>query len=345
MDKPKMDKFLWVMFWWAIWDAFWAPVEFIAEWCFEPVDTKEWKIWLMKFWKDFWDRTDDTAMALLLADSLVRSWWSDVVDQLENYLKRKESWHMWLKDYPEWIGKQVRIMLDRYIDYKNHWWEEPRTKDLSWQMMDWNWSLMRIWPVPLYFYDNAKEALKWASESSITTHNSDLCIDSCIYYTWLIWWAIHGVSKEELMKWFYYPAKWYWEFRDISNDFWRIVNWDFKKKESNQIIPSWYVIDSLETALWWFYHSTCFEDWLKMVVDKWWDADTTACIYWYLAWGYYWYDSIPDYLKQWVSAKDFIRHTAEELYNHEYKEYDLSKVKSVIPWDHETRTWTNVLED
>jgi hypothetical protein len=46
-----------------------------------------------------------------------------------------------------------------------------------------------------------------------------------------------------------------------------------------------------------------------------------------------------------VSAKDFIRHTAEELYNHEYKEYDLSKVKSAIPWDHETRTWTNILED
>ena len=43
-----IDKFLWVMFWWAIGDAFWAPIEFVAEWCFEPGNIKEWKIWLMQ---------------------------------------------------------------------------------------------------------------------------------------------------------------------------------------------------------------------------------------------------------------------------------------------------------
>ena len=82
-----------------------------------------------------------------------------------------------------------------------------------------------------------------------------------------------------------------------------------------------------------------------MVIDKWWDTDTVWCIYWYLAWAYYWYNMIPEYLKEWVAAKDFIRHTAEELYNHEYKEYDLSKIKPVVLGEHETRTWTNVLED
>lgn len=32
------DKFLWVMFWWAIGDSFWVPIEFFYPWDFEPVD-------------------------------------------------------------------------------------------------------------------------------------------------------------------------------------------------------------------------------------------------------------------------------------------------------------------
>ena len=341
-----LNKFLWVMFWWAIGDAFWAPVEFMWRDQFEPVNIKEWKIWLMEYWKDFWDWTDDTAMALLLADSLVRCWWTNIEDQLENYLKWHNDWYMWLYDYPAWEWLQVSKMMMYYMMYKN--WriiDKPRETDISWNYMDGNGSLMRIGPVPLYFYNDVKAALEAAKDSCRSTHYTDLCIDSCVYYTWLIWWALHWVKKEELLKPFYSPIEWYREDRDITHKVWMIVDWIYKTKWAEDINPSWFVIETLETALWWFYNSNSFEEWLKMVVDLWWDADTTACIYWYLAWAYYWYDAIPNYLKEWVTAKDFIRHTTEELYSHEYKKYDISLVKAAIVWEHETRVWTNVLEE
>ena len=210
--------------------------------------------------------------------------------------------------------------------------------------MDWNGSLMRIWPVPLYFSDDAQAALEAAKDSCRSTHYTDLCIDSCVYYTWLIWWALHGVKKEELLIWYYSPIENYWNEHTMAKKVKEIID-RYQSLTAEEINPSWFVIETLETALWWFYNSNSFKEWLKMVVDLWWDADTTACIYWYLAWAYYWYDAIPEYLREGVAAKDFIRHTVEELYNHEYKEYDINKIKPIVAWEHETRTWTNVLEE
>ena len=56
-----------------------------------------------------------------------------------------------LRDFPEWEWGQVSKMMYYYEMYKN--WafiDKPRETDLSWEFMDWNWSLMRIWPVPSF---------------------------------------------------------------------------------------------------------------------------------------------------------------------------------------------------
>ena len=340
-----LNKFRWCMFWWAIGDAFWAPVEFCWVWHFEPVDVVNWRIWLMKYWKDFWDWTDDTAMSNLLAESLIRCWKFDIEDQIENYYKWHKTWYLWLKPYPEWEWLQVNKMMFFYEQYKA--WlisDKPWETDLSWEYMDWNGSLMRIGSIALYYFDDAEKALFYAWESSKSTHHTDLCIDSCIYYTGLIWWALHWVKKEELLKPFYSPVEEYRERRDIARPVWLVVDGLYKEKTSNDIKPSWYVVESLEVALRGFYHSNSFEEWLKMIVDLWWDADTTACIYWYLAWAYYWYDAISDYLKEWLAAKDFIENITQGLYTYKYKKYEW-EIKPIVVWDHETRLWSDVLNE
>lgn len=310
------DKFLWVMFWWAIGDAFWVPIEFFYPWDFEPVDVVNWKIWLMEYWKDFWDWSDDTAMALLLADSLIRCGWTDIIDQLENYYKRHKTWYMGLRPYPDWEWWQVARMLELYWEYKD--WilkDKPWEEDRSGKRMDWNGSLMRIWPVPLYFYDNIKDVLIAAKESCYPTHNTDLCIDSCVYYSRLIHCAMQWIEKKQLLNWDLSYIKWFSKNRDFSPEVLNIIKWSYFWKISNEVNPSWYVVDSLEVALWGFYHSNSFWEWLKMVLDLWWDTDTTWCIYWYLAWAYYWYDNIPERLKEWLAERDRIEKTAKLLYN------------------------------
>ena len=42
-----------------------------------------------------------------------------------------------------------------------------------------NGCIMRLAPVPMFFYPDAAEAIKWSSESSRTTHGAAECIESC----------------------------------------------------------------------------------------------------------------------------------------------------------------------
>ena len=306
-----LNKFLWVIIWGAIGDALWAPAEFCGIDEFEWIDN--YRAWN---WLEAWEWTDDTAMALLLADSLIRKKWFDIEDQLENYLKWHKSWYMWLKPYPEWEWIQISKMMHFFEMYKN--WaftDKPRETDLSWEHMDWNWSLMRIWPVPLFYYNTPEKALYYAGESSKATHHTDLCIDSCIYYTWLIIWAMNWASKKELLAPYYSPVMDYRKNHQIADILKPIVEWSYKMKDRYQINPSWYVVESLETALWWFWMSESFEDWMMKVVNLWGDADTTWCIYWYLAWAYYGYDSIPKRRKDWLIEKDRIEDFTKKLYD------------------------------
>ena len=310
-DK-NFDKSLWVIFGWAVWDALWAPFEFLPMDSFERTDRKyHWNEALKE-----WEWTDDTAMALLLADSLVRCKWFDIEDQLENYLKRHKTWYMWLRDFPEWEWIQVSKMMYYYEMYKE--WaftDKPWETDLSWEYMDWNWSLMRIWPIPVFYYNNPEKALFYAWESSKSTHHTDLCIASCVYYTWLIIWAMGWIRKKDLLMPYFSPVKNYRKEHKVPEVLKPIFEWYYAWKEREQIKPTGYVVETLETVLWWFYNSESFEEWMEKVINLWWDADTTACIYWYLAWAYYGYDSIPQERKDGLANKWLIRNFAERLYS------------------------------
>ena len=115
-DPKLLNKFLWVMIGGAVWDALWAPFEFLRMGEFEREDGEYHDDG--KFQE--WERTDDTAMALLLADSLIRCKWFDIEDQLKNYYKWHKTWYMWLRDYPEWEWIQISKMMYFYEQY-NLW--------------------------------------------------------------------------------------------------------------------------------------------------------------------------------------------------------------------------------
>ncbi len=311
-NNKLLDKYLWVMIWGAIWDALWAPFEFLWIDSFERSDKK----YHGNDWLKEWERTDDTAMALILADSLIKCKWFDIENQLDWYFEWHKTWYMGLRDYPAWEWIQISKMLVFYWMYKE--WaftDKPRETDLSWEHMDWNWSLMRIWPVPLFYYNDPEKALFYAGESSKATHHTDLCINSCIYYTGLIIWAMNWIKKSELLKPYYSPVKDYRKEHKVPEALKPIFEWKYIWKDRYQINPSWYVVESLEVALRWFYNSESFEEWMGKIINLWWDADTTACIYWYLAWAYYGYDSIPKERKIWLIDKERIKDFTKKLYN------------------------------
>lgn len=315
-DSELLNKYLWVMFWWACWDALGSATEFLTPDKFDYVEDFQWR-W--KFRSKPWDYTDDTAQALCLAQSLLDCKWFDIEDQLDKYLMWFKDWYMSSQDRAFWIWMQTADRLYKYKQYKE--WiikEKPREEDLSWKKKDWNWCLMKIWSIPLFYYSNPKKALFYAWESCKAMHNTDICISSAEYFVWLVIWALQWESKETLSKPDYSPVKNYWESHKIHEKLLPIVKGSYNLKNESELWFSWhywYVVDSLEIALRWFFKFDTFEEWMVKIVNLGNDADTNACIYWYLAWAYYGYDNIPSKRKDNVTNKWLIKDLAKWLYS------------------------------
>lgn len=308
------DKFLWVMFWWAVGDALGSVTEFLTPNKFEHVEDFQWR-W--KFRSNPWDYTDDTAQALCLAQSLLDCKWFNIEDQLEKYLMRFKDWYMSSQDRAFGVWMQTADRLYKYKQYKE--WKiknKPREEDLSWKKKDWNWSLMKIWAIPLFYCNNPEKAISYWWESVKALHNTDICISSAEYFVWLVIWALHWESKENLKNPYYSPVKDYWDTHKMHEALIPIVNWSYETKDKLELwVKYGYVIDSLEVALRWLFKFSSFEEWLVEIVNLWYDADTNACIYWYLAWAYYGYDNIPSKRKDNITNKWLINKLADRLYN------------------------------
>ncbi len=312
MEK-KLNKYLWVMFGGAIWDALWSVTEFLTPDKFWLIKDFQWR---PKFRTKPWERTDDTAMTLCLAQSLIDCNWFNIEDQLDKYLQWFENWYMSSTDRAFWIWRQTWHNIYKYKMYKEWKIEEKiREKDLSGKNKDSNWSIMRIGSIPLYFFNNIKSAIYYAWESVKSTHNTDICIDTAKYFVWLIIGALLWESKETLLSINYSPIPNY-RNNNINKHLKKIVDWSYKNKNKKDLwLKYWYVLDSLEVALWWFYNFDNFEEWLINIVNLWYDADTNWCIYWFLAWAYYWYDNIPDRRKDNIAKKELITKITMDLYN------------------------------
>ena len=59
---------------------------------------------------------------------------------------------------------------------------------------------MRLAPVALRYAKDPDEALRYAAESSRTTHGAKTAVDACRYFAGLIAGALAGATKDDLMS-------------------------------------------------------------------------------------------------------------------------------------------------
>jgi len=244
--------------------------------------------------------TDDTSMALCLAQSLIDKNGFDAKDQMDKYLSWHEDGYFSTRLECFDIGNTVARAL---ASYKNT--DEPFS-GIAGDNNAGNGSLMRLAPIALYYYQDKEALIKYAAQSSQTTHKSELAVDACIYYAQLIAGALKGIAKEKLLSSTFVDSSQYRQ--EIKN----VVNGSFK--QDKEYAPTGYVVDTLETVLHSFYKYDTFEKGLLYVVSLGYDTDTVGAVYGQLAGAYYGYEAIP---KRWTSKlihHNTILKMAEELY-------------------------------
>lgn len=288
----------------AVGDALGTTLEFTRPGSFAPIDDM---LGGGPFGLEPGQWTDDTSMALCLAESLLDCGGFEPADQLARYVR----W--WREGYLSSTGRCFDIgvatsdALARFERSREPYCgsHDPNTAG--------NGSIMRLAPVPLFFAGNALEAIERSGESSRTTHAAPAAVDACRYLGALLTGALGDVPKEVLLQPNWSPVPGYWEKHPLVPEVAEIAAGSFARREPPEIRGSGYVVRSLEAALWALHRTDSFEDGALVAVNLGEDADTTGAVYGQLAGALYGVDGIPVEWRTKLALRETIERLADGL--------------------------------
>jgi ADP-ribosyl-[dinitrogen reductase] hydrolase len=223
--------------------------------------------------------TDDTSMALCLATSLIFKNGFDPIDQMDRYWDWYQNGYLSSTGQCFDIGNTVRQALERYQHTRDPFSGSVDSNSAG------NGSLMRLAPVPMFYFPDLEKIIHFARDSSRTTHGAVECIDACQFLAETLFHALSGLSKEEIL---FNPTVRYSSPK--IND---IAQGNYCQKSITQIRGTGYAVESLEAALWCFYQTDRFESAILRAANLGEDADTTAAICGQIAGAYYGESGIP----------------------------------------------------
>lgn len=285
----------------AVGDALGAAVEFMPPGSFAPVavyrsggphglDAGEW--------------TDDTSMALALADSIVTAGW-DLNDQAERYLKWWKSGEYSVNGRCFDIGITTRTALSKFSSSRNALTSAERAERASG-----NGSIMRLAPVAIrfgHFYAGQLDELsRLAEESSLPTHASEQCLSACRYLATVLAGLMHGEDRGEVLASDWKRLQQLNEIKPLHPLIQEVAEGSFRRKQPPAIQGSGWVVKSLEASLWAFHDSDSFEEAVLKAVNLGDDADTTGAVCGQLA-GAFWGESgIPASWRSGLARMDLV---------------------------------------
>ena len=252
--------------------------------------------------------TDDTSLALCLAESLVETNDFDLIDQLDRYIRWYREGHLSSTGECFDIGNTTKMALNHYEETK-----EPYSGPTG-PATAGNGSIMRLAPVPLAYAKDFGVAVERSGESSKTNNGALEAVDSCRYLGGLIAASATGVDKTEFLSKRYSQKPGYWTENPLCQNVDAIANGSFKEKSPPEIKGSGYVIDCLEAALWAFYKTESFGDGCLLAVNLGDDADTTGAVYGQLAGAYYGASGIPAEWLRVLTLQPLVQSFADRLY-------------------------------
>ena len=304
LNNEIINKFRGSLIGLAVGDALGVPLEFQPPGTFEPVtDMVGGGVFDLK--PGEW--TDDTSTALCLAQSLIEMKGFDPEDQINKYLRWYHEGYLSVNGSCFDIGNTTRKALRRYERTGEPFSGPDHERSAG------NGSLMRLAPVPLFYFSNPSLAIEFAGDSSRTTHQHPLAIDACRYAAGLIIGAVNGESKETILSRRYSPIPGYWDENILEGEIDEIACGSYKNRNPPEINGKGFVVRSLEAALWAFHNTESFEEGCLKAVNLGDDADTVGAIYGQIAGAYYGESGIPEGWLNKLAKFDFISDLADKL--------------------------------
>ena len=222
--------------------------------------------------------TDDTAMALALADSLQKNPNLDATDLMQRFVDWYQTGTYSCTGQCFDIGITTRQALARWQKTG-----DPFAGSTD-PMSAGNGSLMRLAPVAIRHFENHALLRDVAARQSRTTHAAPEAVDACVAYAEVLADAIAGAKRSEVLR---------SREEAFAGKITPIMAGSWRGKARDNIRASGYVAHSLEASLWSVARSGDYRGAVLLAANLGEDADTTGAIAGQLAGARYGEAGIP----------------------------------------------------
>lgn len=242
--------------------------------------------------------TDDTSMALCLADSLLAERRLDLPD----FARRLSRWYRIGENSMNGrcfdIGGATRTAIEAWLrDNRFVGNTAPDTAG--------NGSLIRLAPIAIHNRHALRRSWGQAWSQSGVTHNAAEAKNACQLFVVLLHHALNGAGREDCLA----PRILSLSPRNL------LINaGEYKQKSREEIRSSGYVIDTLEAALWSVWHTSSFEEAVLLAANLGDDADSVAATAGQLAGALYGASAIPAHWRTRLAWSGHIAGLADALF-------------------------------
>jgi len=244
--------------------------------------------------------TDDTSMALCLATSLLDRDGFDARDQMERYCRWHEEGYLSSTGRCFDIGGTVVAALQRFRETGDPMAGSTHPRSAG------NGCIMRLAPIPMFFYPALDAVEQQSAESSRTTHGATECVDASRLFGRIIARALLGRPKDEVL---FGDADTFAGAAAIVD----IARGSYRDKSETDIEGSGYVVKSLEAALWCFLTTDGFEAAILRATNLGDDADTTAAVCGQVAGAFHGASGIPPHWLERLTMRSEIAALADRM--------------------------------
>lgn len=228
--------------------------------------------------------TDDTSMALCLAETLLKVGDYDPIDFGDRLVR--------------WVDEGYNSSLPKCFDigqttlraignYRRH---GPESSGVTGEWAGGNGSVMRLSPVPIFYQDHPDKG-EVISAMQGTTHNHEVPNDGCRLLSRILTCGIQNGGKEDALDSVHEL--------DVAANLLHVRDQAYESKGRDDIKSDGYVVSTLEAAMWSVWKTDNFQDALLLAVNLGDDADTVGAVSGQIVGEIYGVEGIPP---EWISG-------------------------------------------
>ena len=250
--------------------------------------------------------TDDTAMALLLAESLLAREGFDGHDQVQRFSR-------WQREgYGSSTGQCVGISANvaralATAQYKR----QPFAGSHDPEQLDKD-PLSRVAPAVMYFFADAAGAVARAAEAARITAQAPMVLDCVRLLAAMLHQALSGRDKPAVLR----PPRESWATATTRPEVLAVYDGSYSRRMPPEISGGGHILQALEAALWAFHHGETFREGALLAANLGRDSDVVCAAYGQLAGAFHGVSAIPGIWRNSLIKQEVVIETADRLLTH-----------------------------